>query len=56
LSLGLLVVLPRIDTGLRVRFGCAWLKARTLSPAASRFMELLAEHDSDLVAHSAPSR
>jgi hypothetical protein len=33
----------RRGPGLRVRFGCAWLKARTLSPVAARFMELLTE-------------
>jgi DNA-binding transcriptional LysR family regulator len=45
---GQLVCLPAIDLGLRVRFGCAWLKARTLSPVATRFMELLAAHDRSL--------
>ncbi len=45
---GQLVCLPAIDMGLRVRFGCAWLKARTLSPVATRFMELLAAHDHSL--------
>jgi DNA-binding transcriptional LysR family regulator len=45
---GQLVCLPAIDLGLRVRFGCAWLKARTLSPVATRFMELLVAHDRSL--------
>lgn len=45
LALGLLAELPGIELGLPVRFGCAWLQARTVSPAAARFMELLAEHD-----------
>lgn len=52
---GQLARLGSVDLGLRVRFGCAWLKARTLSPAAARFMELLTEHDRSLVAHSAPA-
>jgi len=52
LALGLLVALPDIDMGLRVRFGCAWLSARTMSPVAERFMELLVAHDRSLVAHS----
>jgi DNA-binding transcriptional LysR family regulator len=45
---GQLVCLPALEPGLRVRFGCAWLKVRTLSPVAARFMELLAEHDRSL--------
>lgn len=52
LELGLLAALPRMNLGLRVRFGCAWLAARTVSPVAARFMELLAEHDRHLVTHS----
>jgi DNA-binding transcriptional LysR family regulator len=52
LELGVLAALPRMDLGLRVRFGCAWLRARTVSPIAARFMELLQAHDRDLVAHS----
>lgn len=55
LALGQLVALPQFDFGLRVRFGCAWLQNRTVSPVAARFMELLAEHDQSLVAHSAPA-
>ncbi len=51
---GHLVCLPGIKLGLRVRFGCAWLKARTLSPVAARFMELLAEHDRSLATLSVP--
>ena len=49
---GQLVCLPGIDLGLQVRFACAWLSARTLSPAAQRFMALLQAHDQALVAHS----
>ena len=45
---GQLACVPGIELGLRVRFGCAWLKARTLSPVAARFMELLAAHDRSL--------
>lgn len=45
---GQLVCLPFPDLGLRVRFGCAWLKARTVSPVASRFMQMLAAHDRSL--------
>ncbi len=45
---GQLACLPGIELDLRVRFGCAWLKARTLSPVAARFMELLAAHDHSL--------
>jgi DNA-binding transcriptional LysR family regulator len=36
---GQLVCVPGVELGLRVRFGCAWLKARTLSPVTTRFME-----------------
>ena len=50
---GQLVCVPGVELGLRVRFGGAWLKARTLSPVTTRFMELLAAHDSSLAAHSA---
>ncbi|MDT8990949.1 LysR family transcriptional regulator [Curvibacter sp. APW13] len=49
---GQLVCLPGIDLGVHVRFACAWLSARTLSPAAQRFMALLETHDQALVAHS----
>lgn len=51
-ALGQLVRLPSAPLPLRVRFGCAWLQARTVSPAAQRFMALLAAHDAALVAHS----
>lgn len=51
---GQLVCLPGLELGLRVRFGCAWLKARTLSPVTMRFMELLAAHDRSL-APAAPA-
>lgn len=46
---GQLASITTVDLGLRVRFGCAWLKARTISPAAARFMELLTEHDRRLI-------
>ena len=53
---GQLACLPGIELDLRVRFGCAWLKARTLSPVAARFMELLAAHDHSLApATAAPA-
>ena len=51
---GQLVCLPGVELGLRVRFGCAWLKAGTLSPVAARFMELLAEHDRSLATLAVP--
>ena len=50
LSNGGLVALKGIDTGLRVRFGCAWLKKRSQSLAATRFMELLQAHDQQMQA------
>jgi DNA-binding transcriptional LysR family regulator len=52
---GQLVCLPGVELGLRVRFGCAWLKARTLSPVTARFMALLAEHDRKLAAQAGPA-
>jgi DNA-binding transcriptional LysR family regulator len=52
---GQLACLRAVDMGLRVRFGCAWLKARTISPVAQRFMDLLTAHDRSLVAHSEPT-
>jgi len=39
---------PDTDLGLQVRFGCAWMQARTVSPLAARFMQLLQEHDQQL--------
>ena len=51
---GQLVCVPGVELGLRVRFGCAWLKARTLSPVKERFMELLAEHDRSLATLAVP--
>jgi DNA-binding transcriptional LysR family regulator len=51
---GQLVCVPGVELGLRVRFGCAWLKARTLSPVTERFMELLAEHDRSLATLAVP--
>ena len=52
---GQLVCVPGVELGLRVRFGCAWLKARTLSPVTTRFMELLAAHDRSLAALAGPA-
>jgi DNA-binding transcriptional LysR family regulator len=52
---GQLVCVPGVELGLRVRFGCAWLKARTLSPVTARFMELLAAHDRGLAALAGPA-
>lgn len=51
---GQLVCLPGVDLGMRVRFGCAWLKARTLSPVAARFMALLTDYDRSLAAQAGP--
>lgn len=42
---GVMVRVPQIDLGLQVRFGAAWLKQRTMSGAALKFVELLCEHD-----------
>lgn len=50
LSAGQLACLPGVELGLRVRFGCAWLKSRTLSPITTRFIELLATHDAGVAA------
>ena len=49
IAAGQLAVLPGVDLGMRARFGCAWLKARTISPAALRFMQWLGEHDQQLL-------
>jgi len=49
---GQLVCVPGVALDLRVRFGCAWLKTRTLSPVTRRFMELLAAHDRSLAAQA----
>jgi DNA-binding transcriptional LysR family regulator len=48
LAAGSLCSVPDTDLGLQVRFGCAWLQARTVSPLAARFMQLLQEHDQQL--------
>jgi hypothetical protein len=48
------VCLPGVDLGMRVRFGCAWLKARTLSPVAARFMALLTDYDRSLATLAVP--
>lgn len=48
LAAGSLCSVSELDLGLKVRFGCAWLQARTVSPVAARFMQLLQEHDQQL--------
>ena len=45
---GELISLPHLPLGLNVRFGCAWLQARTVSPVAERFIRLLQQHDQHL--------
>lgn len=45
IAAGRLAMLSRLDLGVRVRFGTAWLRQRPLGRAAARFIELLAEHD-----------
>ena len=42
---GRLVVLGEVDLGLRVRFGAAWLRGRSLGGAGKRFLDLLQAHD-----------
>jgi DNA-binding transcriptional LysR family regulator len=46
---GALVALPTVDFGRRGAFGVAWLRGRTLSQPARAFLELLLEHDAELV-------
>ena len=48
LAAGRLVMLPKIDVGLRVCFGAAWLRQRSMSRAGAKFIELLAEYDAAL--------
>ena len=50
LAAGSLVSVPGLALGLKARFGCAWLQARTVSTVAARFMQLLQEHDQQLYA------
>lgn len=47
---GTLAVLPGVDLGMTARFGAAWVRSRLLSPAARKFLQLLRDHDADLVA------
>jgi DNA-binding transcriptional LysR family regulator len=42
---GRLAVVADVDVGLRVRFGAAWLRGRTLGDAGTRFLDLLRAHD-----------
>jgi DNA-binding transcriptional LysR family regulator len=46
---GTLVLLPEVDLGLATGFGVAWLRGRTLSGPAQAFVDLLLEHDRELV-------
>lgn len=48
LAAGSLCSVSELDLGLKVRFGCAWLQARTVSPVAARFIQLLQQHDQQL--------
>lgn len=45
---GVLAVAERITLGTKPRFGVAWLRQRTVSGAALKFMDLLAAHDAQL--------
>ena len=47
---GTLVALPAVEFGRRGAFGVAWLRSRTLSQPARAFLELLQEHDAELLA------
>jgi DNA-binding transcriptional LysR family regulator len=42
---GRLVIVADVDLGLRVRFGAAWLRGRTLGGAGTKFLDLLRAHD-----------
>jgi DNA-binding transcriptional LysR family regulator len=48
LAAGRLAMLPSIDLGVRVCFGAAWLRRRSMSRPGARFVELLAEYDAAL--------
>lgn len=50
LAQGRLAVVSKLDLGLRVRFGAAWLRGRTIGGAAVKFVELLKAHDAGLAA------
>jgi len=47
---GALTFLPGIDMGSGTNFGVAWLKGRTMSAPAKAFLDLIVEHDRELVA------
>lgn len=49
---GRLAIVPGLDLGLRVRFGAAWLRGRTIGGAAAKFVELLKAHDAELAART----
>ena len=38
-------IVAGVDLGLRVRFGAAWLRGRTLGGAGTTFLDLLRAHD-----------
>ena len=42
---GRLIMVAGVDLGLRVRFGAAWLRGRTLGGAGTTFLDLLRAHD-----------
>ncbi len=42
---GRLAVITGVDLGLRVRFGAAWVRGRTLGGAGATFIDLLGNHD-----------
>jgi DNA-binding transcriptional LysR family regulator len=54
LASGLLGVLGKPALGTHVRFGLAWAAGRSLSTAASLFIELLRKHDQALAARTPP--
>ena len=45
LAHGRLVIVTGAELGLRVRFGAAWLRARTLSTVGTTFLDVLQAHD-----------
>lgn len=49
LRAGRLVIVPGVDFGVRSTLCIAYLRRRTLSKPAQRFVELLLEHDAELV-------
>lgn len=49
LRAGSLVIVPGVDFGVRSTLCVAYLRRRTLSKPAQRFIELLLEHDAELV-------